>query len=74
MLAQHHLNTHKLNDFPIAKAVDLGCNITDDEIQDVILNDFGAVRKLQSKTNTYEYDFYVDCTGFSKIINWKAGS
>jgi len=67
-VSQYHFNTHKLNDFLTAKAVDLGCNITDDEIEDVILNDFGAVRKLQSKTNTYEYDFYVDCTGFSRLL------
>ena len=42
--------------------------------EDVILNDFGAVRKLQSKTNTYEYDFYVDCTGFSRLLIGKLGA
>ena len=73
-VSQYHFNTHKLNDFLTAKAVDLGCNITDDEIEDVILNDFGAVRKLQSKTNTYEYDFYVDCTGFSRLLIGKLGA
>ena len=62
-------NTHKLNDFLTAKAIELGCNITDDEIENVVLSDSGDVKKLESKTNTYEYDFYVDCTGFSKITN-----
>lgn len=73
-VSQYHFNTHKLNDFLTAKAMDLGCNIMDDEIEDVVLNDFGAVRKLQSKTNTYEYDFYVDCTGFSRLLISKLGA
>ncbi len=73
-VSQYHFNTHKLNDFLTAKAIDLGCNVMDDEIEDVVLNDFGAVRKLQSKTNTYEYDFYVDCTGFSRLLISKLGA
>ena len=73
-VSQYHFNTHKLNDFLTAKATDLGCNVMDDEIEQVILNDLGAVRKLQSKTSTYEYDFYVDCTGFSQLLISKLGA
>ena len=73
-VSQYHFNTHKLNDFLTAKAIELGCNITDDEIENVVLNDLGDVKKLESKTNTYEYDFYVDCTGFSRLLINKLGA
>ena len=32
------------------------------------------VKQLKSKNKTYEYDFYVDCTGFARLLIGKLGS
>ena len=73
-VSQYHFNTNKLNDYLTGKAKMMGCNIFDDEIDDVIINEQGQVKQLKSKNKTYEYDFYVDCTGFARLLIGKLGS
>ena len=73
-VSQYHFNTNKLNDYLTGKAKMMGCNIFDDEIDDVIINELGQVKQLKSKNKTYEYDFYVDCTGFARLLIGKLGS
>lgn len=73
-VSQYHFNTNKLNDYLTRKATEMGCSVFDDEIEDVIINENGHVTKLQSEKNTYEYDFYVDCTGFTRLLISKLGA
>ena len=73
-VSQYHFNTHKLNDYLTKKAEEKGCVVLDDEIEDVIFNDLGSVRQIKSQSNTYEYDFYVDCTGFARLLIGKLGA
>ena len=73
-VSQYHFNTHKLNDYLTNKAEEKGCNVFDDEIIDIVFNDFGAVRQIKSESHTYEYDFYVDCTGFARLLIGKLGA
>lgn len=71
---QYHFNTHKLNTFLTSLAEQRGCTIYDDEISDVNLNADGEISTLVGSKQTYEYDFYIDSTGFSKLLISKLGA
>jgi flavin-dependent dehydrogenase len=71
---QFHFNTHKLNEYLINIARDLGISGFDDEIHDVILNDQGEIDSLKGNAQTYSYDFYLDATGFKRILMNKLGA
>ena len=67
-VSQYHFNTAKLNDFLTSKAEEIGCTIIDDEIDKVNVSEWNRVESISSKTDKYEYDFYVDCTGFAQLL------
>jgi len=71
---QFHFNTFKLNTFLTNFAKNLGIKFYDDEILDVKINQGGNIEKLVGEKNTYEYDFYVDASGFKKILISKLGA
>ena len=71
-VTQYHFNTEKLNEFLTNKALSIGINIYDDEIKDVTINEDGIDTIIGNKT--YDYDFYVDCTGFAKLLIGKMGA
>ena len=71
---QFHFNTQKLNDFLTKKAVSLGINITDDNIVDATLNDQGEIKTIIGEYDTYQYDFYIDSTGFRRMLISKLGA
>lgn len=70
---QYHFDTHKLNNFLINKCKEFNINIFDDEIIDVALNPNGEVDKITGGKQTYFYDFYVDSTGFKRVLHSKLG-
>jgi len=71
---QYHFNTNKLNDF-LTKVAELrGIDIIDDEILDAELNGTGEIGKLVGEQNSYVSDFYIDCTGFKKLLISKLGA
>lgn len=72
-VAQFHFNTVKLNDYLHEKAQSLGIKIVDDIIEDVVTDDNG-IKSISSKENTYEADFFIDCTGFKRILLNKLGA
>lgn len=65
---QFHFNTHKLNDFLIRIAKQMEIGVFEDEINDVLLNDQGEIDNLQGEKQNYKYDFYIDATGFKKVL------
>jgi tryptophan halogenase len=71
---QYHFNTNKLNTFLCKLAEQRGCNIYDDEINEVNLNSDGGISTLVGTKTTYDYDFYIDSTGFSKLLISKLGA
>jgi tryptophan halogenase len=71
---QYHFNTHKLNEFLIKIAKSMGIGIIEDDIIDVILDEDGAIKTLTGNNNAYEYDFYIDSTGFKRILMNKLGA
>lgn len=71
---QFHFDTHKLNNFLSDFAKKKGINLIDDIIDDVVLDDDGYVKSIVGKHQTYDYDFYIDSTGFKKLIINKLGA
>lgn len=70
---QYHFNTHKLNDFLTRVAIEKGIKIVDDEINDVVLKEDGSIEYISGNTDYYA-DFFVDCTGFRRILISKLGA
>ncbi len=75
ILAQYHFDTFKLNDFLHKKCRERNITIIDTEITDVILDEQGNVSKLIDKdSNSHVYDFFIDCSGFRRVIGNKLGA
>jgi tryptophan halogenase len=70
---QFHFNTHKLNSFLHEVAALKGVPVIDDEITDVILNESGEISSVQGNLKEYKYDFYIDSTGFKRLLISKLG-
>ena len=70
---QYHFNTYKLNDFLSKLAVEKGITIIDDEILDVNVDDTNNISSLKGEKQNYNYDFYLDCTGFKRMLISKLG-
>ena len=71
---QFHFNTFHLNAYLTKIAEQKGINIINDEITDVNLNDTGDIKSLTGQEGIYEYDFYIDSTGFRKVLISKLGA
>lgn len=67
-VSQYHFNTAKLNDFLTRKAQDMDINVIDDEIENVTVSEWNVVDYISSKNEKYNYDFYIDCTGFARLL------
>lgn len=71
---QYHFNTQKLNDFLTKVAIDRQIDVIDDEILDIVLDDDGKINHIVGETGKYHSDFYIDSTGFKKILITKLGA
>jgi tryptophan 7-halogenase len=71
---QFHFNTHMMNDYLSVVAEQMGINIYDDEITDVILKEGGQIGRVKGKQKDYRYDFYVDATGFKRMLIGRVGA
>lgn len=71
---QFHFNTHKLNNFLIDKAKSIGISVLEDDINDVLLKQDGSIDSLIGGKQEYNYDFYIDSTGFKRILMSKLGA
>ena len=71
---QYHFNTHKLNDFLHRVALEKKISIVEDEISDVVLANDGSIDYLVGEKTQYRSDFYIDCTGFKKLLISKLGA
>ena len=69
---QYHFNTFKLNDFLLTKAEARGIKITNDEIKSVSLKK--GIDVLHGEKTKYKADFYIDATGFKKLLISKLGA
>jgi len=65
-VSQYHFDTHRLNDFLHSFAREKGCSIIEDTIENVEISQNGIEKIIGNRE--YVYDFYVDCTGFKKLL------
>lgn len=65
---QFHFNTYKLNDFLTAKSKSMGIGFFDDEILEINLSSSGEIESLKGKKQSYHYDFFIDSTGFKRLL------
>jgi tryptophan halogenase len=70
--SQYHFNTEKLNQFLTELAENRGIIINDDEIKNVRLNSAGNINYIEGNKK-YFSDFFVDCTGFKRLLISKVG-
>lgn len=71
---QFHFNTHKLNEFLTNLAVIKGINFYDDEIHDITFTEVGNIDYIKGNNQSYHYDFYIDSTGFHRVLIDKLGA
>jgi flavin-dependent dehydrogenase len=71
---QYHFNTNKLNDFLTQMAKYKDILVVDDEILDLETDEQGNITKLTGNNSNYYADFFIDCTGFKKILISKLGA
>ena len=75
---QYHFNTFKLNDFLKKKAINMGIKVVDDDIFQVELDENGFIDFIVGKKTKYKSDFYIDATGFKRVlmnkldVKWKS--
>jgi len=75
ILSQYHFDTFKLNDYLHRLCRERNINIVDTEVNEVVLDEQGYVKELIDKTGTsHLYDFYIDCSGFRRVIASKLGA
>lgn len=71
---QYHFNTIKLNAYLLKLCVDRSIEIVDTKIKDVVLDKNGYVSHLIDETHQkYSADFFIDCSGFNRVISSKLG-
>ena len=63
---QYHFNTFKLNSFLLKKCNERDIKIINDTIIDIEIDDKG-IKKLKGLID-YKADFYIDCTGFKRLL------
>jgi|TARA_X000001388_G_C2220649_1_gene119065 hypothetical protein len=69
---QYHFDTHKLNIFLQKKCKEIKIQIEDHYIKNINLDNKGNISSLLSnKEKTIKGDFFIDCTGFKRILSSK---
>lgn len=68
---QYHFDTFKLNEYLVSKCLERGISIIDATVKDVHINENGYISKLICDNQTFEADFFIDCSGFRRIISKK---
>lgn len=71
---QFHFNTQLLNSWLIKKSREFGISIYDDEISNFDINEQGNITTLYGTKNKYDFDFYIDSTGFKRLLISRLGA
>lgn len=71
---QFHFDTTKLNNFLLSLCKEREILIVDDVINDIKLDDRGNVLSLLGNKQEYESEFFIDCSGFKRVISSKLGA
>lgn len=66
----YHLSTNRLNQFLRILCEERGVELIDDRITEVI-GGGESIERIDSESNTYDADLYVDATGFKRLLMGK---
>jgi tryptophan halogenase len=70
---QFHFDTFKLNNFLLELCQSRNISFIDTTVNDIILSENGNVTTLISDIGNIEGDFFIDCSGFKRVISSKLG-
>jgi tryptophan halogenase len=73
-MLQYHFNSEKLVKFLKNKAVQSGIGVFEDDVSEVKINESGNIDSVVGNKKKYEYDFFIDSTGFKRILISKLGA
>lgn len=73
-VGQFHLDTFKLNAFLEKLCLERNITIIEDTVSSVKLTESGFVDTLVGERQQYQFDFYIDTTGFQRVIHKELGS
>ena len=74
IISQYHFDTFKLNNFLHNVCRERGIEMVDTEIAEVVLDENGNVMHLiDVNGNKHGYEFFIDCSGFKRVISSKLG-
>lgn len=68
---QYHFDTNKLNIFLHKLCAERNIKVFDDKIIDVVINKNGNVSELVGEKKSYTADFFIDSSGFRRVISSK---
>ena len=71
---QYHFDTFKLNKYLTDKCIERDINIIDSLVKDVTLDQNGNIVNLVTKKKLIKGDFFVDCSGFKRVLSSKLDS
>ena len=71
--SQYHFNTEKLNQYLTTLAEEREIEVIQDEITEVNLAQDGNISHVEG-SKKYHADFFVDCTGFSRLLIGRLGA
>lgn len=71
---QYHFNSLKLIEFLKKIAISWGVNIFEDNITNINVSSNGYIESIDGESTKYNYDFYIDATGFKKLLISKIGA
>ena len=73
-LYQYHFNTFEMNKWLTELANQNNIELIDDEIKEVRLNNNGEIDELICEKGNHKADFYIDSTGFKRVLMSKLGA
>lgn len=73
-VGQFHFDTFKLNAFLEKLCADRNIKIIEDTVVMVELDQLGNVDTLVGQTYKHQFEFYIDTTGFERVIHKQLGS
>jgi len=70
-----HFDGHKVGEYFKSHCIADGVNLLDAEVIDSVLDNSGDIRQIVLNDNSIvEGDFFIDCSGFSRLLMKKVGS
>ena len=71
---QYHFDSQKLNDYLTEFSKGMGIRFIEDIIEEINFSENGDIKSLKGEKSEYNYNFYIDATGFKKVLIGEMGA